>query len=155
SDAAAAFIPSLAALSGVIGVFSDPDVELNQVCLTTPPVGTEADVTNLLATSQLQAAGMDGTGVLLAVVDSGINLAHLAQRGRTAALDAGRSSTMPGVTSRPGQHPLFHGTMSAYDTGIAAPRATLLDICALPPSGPARRAGLSNLIRAYNQLLKM
>ena len=70
---------------------------------------------------------MDGRNVKLAIVDSGINKAHLESLGRKPKLDTGKSWNPPKVTSKPGRHPVDHGTMCAFDAGIAAPKATLLD----------------------------
>lgn len=154
SDPAA--MSALVSRADVVGVYADPVIESTLICPTSPPLGTATDVESLLATSQLAAAGMDGKGVYVAIVDHGINLAHLSSKGRTQTVDAAFSSTPAGVTSLPGAHPVEHGTMCAYDTGIAAPRATLLDHAVLmsTASGATVMSGyLSDAIRAYSVLL--
>jgi subtilisin family serine protease len=96
--------------------------------------------------------------VVLAIVDSGINKAHLVQRGQDPRLDTRKSWTPSNVHSRPGRHPVDHGTMCAFDAGIAAPKATLLDYAVLltKPSGPTAMSGvLSDGVAAYGKLLRL
>lgn len=125
----------------VKAIYADPVIETCQTCISSPAVGTHLDVARLLDVPRLAARGMDGRGVLLAIVDTGINLAHLRSRGLTPTLDVARSwvpPVPPGTPPRvPGSLPVAHGTMCAFDALIAAPRATLLDIAVLL----SRRAG--------------
>jgi subtilisin family serine protease len=117
-------------------------------------VGTDADVDRLLCGPAMRRAGMDGRGVLLAIVDTGINLAHLQAAGRPIQLDVARSWVpAPGLV--PGQAPVGHGTMCAFDAAIAAPRATFLDIQLLNSTagGPGISGLLSDAVRAYAHLL--
>jgi subtilisin family serine protease len=98
---------------------------------------------------------MDGTGVYVAVVDTGINLDHLRSKGRTPKLLVSKSWTPRGVATRPGRHPRNHGTMCAYDLGIAAPNATLLDDAVLlskAPGATAMSGLLSDAVLAYSKL---
>ena len=85
--------------------------------------------------------GMDGSAVLLAIVDTGINLAHLRSRGLSPRFSAERSWAPPQPPTQPqptpGEMPVSHGTMCAFDALIAAPQATLLDIAVLS----SRRTG--------------
>jgi len=143
------------AAPGVAAVWADPVIETCPVCPGSPPVGNGRDVARLLQTPALARAGFDGKGVLLAIVDTGINLAHLRSKGRRPKLDAARSWTPAGVTTSPGAHAVNHGTMCAYDAGIAAPAAALLDHAVLL----SRRQGqtameglLSDAILSYAQL---
>jgi len=139
----------------VVGVFSDPLIESTIVCPGNPAVGKDGDVAKLLAVSKLAAAGMDGTGVYLAIVDTGINLAHLQGKERTPKLDTAQSWTPAGVATTPGQHPVDHGTMCAYDAGIAAPAATLLDYAVLlskTPGATTMSGLLSDAVLAYSHL---
>jgi subtilisin family serine protease len=140
----------------VVGVFADPVIESCLVCPGAPPVGSDKDVARLLEVGSLAAAGMDGKDVLVAVVDSGINVAHLQSKGRTPNLNARKSWTPAGVATKPGNHPVDHGTMCAYDVGIAAPAATLLDYSVLlsQTAGATTMAGyLSDAVAAYSKLL--
>ena len=111
----------------VVGVFSDPVVERCIVCPGDAAVGTDKDVARLLEVPKLAAAGLTGQGVRVAVVDSGINIAYLKSKGLPGKLAAGGSWTPANVGTTYGKHPVDHGTMCAYDVGIAAPQATLLD----------------------------
>jgi subtilisin family serine protease len=142
----------------VTGVFSDPVIESSLICPGNPPLGSMKDVARLLAVPALAAAGLDGTGVMLAIVDTGINLAYLATQGRNPKLDAAKSWTPAGVPTTPGNHPKDHGTMCAYDVGIAAPNATLLDYAVLLSKTPGQTAMsglLSDAVKAYSVLLGM
>ena len=129
-------------------LFSDLYIEaMPTTCAGNPPIGTAVDVARLLDTARLHGGGMDGNGVAIAIVDGGVNLAHLkaAPRNLKPNFNSVYSwSASPRVT--PGSAPVGHGTMCAYDALIAAPQATLLDIATLvrmvAPGGPAL-AGLS------------
>lgn len=152
----ATVISSLLARPDVSGVFGDPLIQTSLVCPGSPPVGDDADVARQLDVPGLAAQGLDGAGVPLAIVDTGINLAHLNARGRTPKLDAAASFTPSANTTKAGQHATGHGTMCAYDAGIAAPAATYLDHAVLlsTASGPSVMSGLlSDAILSYSQLL--
>jgi subtilisin family serine protease len=108
-----------------------------------------------LAVKKLAAAKLTGAGVYLAIVDTGINLPYLLSKGRKLALDVGRSFVPAGVTTTPGNHPVAHGSMCAYDASIAAPRATFLDYAVLLSTTPGSTvmAGLlSDAVLAYQKL---
>ena len=140
----------------VVGVFSDPVIETCPVCPSTPPVGSDADVADRLGVEELWKLGMDGRGVAVAVVDTGINESYLRGRGHHTAIDVARSWTPAAVPSSPGAHPVSHGTMCAFDVGIAAPRAQLLDMAVLLSStrGPTMMSGLlTDALAAYGRLL--
>jgi subtilisin family serine protease len=139
----------------VAGVFSDPIIEPCIVCPGSPAVGNDSDVERLLCAPAMHRIGMDGQGVLVAIVDSGINVDYLVAQGKTPTLDAARSWVpQPGLT--PGQLPVGHGTMCAFDVLIAAPKATLLDVALLQSTagGPTPMSGvLSDAVRAYRHLI--
>jgi hypothetical protein len=139
----------------VLGVYSDPVIEPTIVCPGSPPVGTDADVERLLCVSTMKACKMDGLGVLVAIVDTGINIAYLNAHGKTPHFDTVRSWVpRPGLT--PGAFAVNHGTMCAYDVCIAAPNCTILDIAVLASTaaGPTIMSGvLSDAVRAYNFLV--
>lgn len=148
-------LAAAAANPNVVGVFADPVIESCLTCGSSPPVGTDADVAKLLARAKFAAAGLTGTGVYLAIVDTGINVAHLQSKGRTPTLDPRRSWTPKGVTTTPGNHPVNHGTMCAYDAGILAPKATLLDHAVLlskTPGATVMAGLLSDAVLAYSKL---
>jgi subtilisin family serine protease len=149
----------------VVGVFSDPRIEPCITCGTTLPVGTDQDVENLLCVGKLRKCGMDGSGVLVAVVDNGINLAYLNGKGKTPNFKPEWSWhwLLGGPVAdngewAPGNVPPHHGTMVAFNVCIAAPKCTLLDIVVMggPPNypGPVNLEGLlSTAIKAYAHLL--
>jgi subtilisin family serine protease len=139
----------------VVGVYSDPLIESCITCGSTPAIGASSKVANLLSLTKLKNKGMDGKGVFLAIVDTGINVAHLKSKGRSPALNAAKSWTPSGVATTAGHHPLDHGTMCAYDAGIMAPKATLLDYAVLlsHTAGATPMTGLlSDAVLAYSKL---
>jgi subtilisin family serine protease len=147
---------------GVQAVYADPVIEQFITCGSSSPVGTAADVGRLLDTPSLRRAGMDGRGVLLAIVDTGINLGHLRALGLVPQFSEERSWTPPlqpgQPPMRPGQMPVGHGTMCAFDGMIAAPRATLVDIAVLAsrrPSGSAMDGLLSDAVLGYSHLMRL
>jgi hypothetical protein len=137
-------------LPQVVGVFSDPPIEPCIICPGSMPLGTHLDVEALLCTSNMHRCGMDGSGVLVAVVDTGVNLAYLNSKGKNPNFNAGWSWTLGSGT--PGSMPVDHGTMCAFDVCIAAPYCTILDIALLRPA-PSLGALLSDAVKAYAHLL--
>ena len=110
-------------------------IKVNQTFTPDPldePCGTEQDVKELLQVDKLQKRGMDGTGVKIAIVDTGINMNYLKRRGRFPKFDK-ELSWSQNQRDRLGDKPLKvplcrHGTMAAYDACIAAPNCTLIDL---------------------------
>ena len=147
----------LSELSGhaaVKGVYADVEIQPTIICPGSPPMGTDADVERLLCVPQMRQIGMDGLGVFVAIVDTGFNLAYLTAHGKTITLDAARS-WVPSAGMIPGDAPVSHGTMCAFDAAIAAPKATFLDVQVLRSSaiGPTPMSGvLSDAVRAYSHL---
>ncbi|MFN0277224.1 MAG: S8 family peptidase [Pyrinomonadaceae bacterium] len=141
--------------SSVVNVYADVAMEPQIICPGSPPLGTDADVERLLCTAAMRSRGMDGSSVLVAIVDTGVNMAYLNSKGKNPTFDAARSwSPNPAVT--PGSAPVGHGTMCAFDVCIAAPKCTILDIALLTSTatGPTIMSGfLSDAIRAYSHLL--
>ncbi|MBB5780183.1 S8 family peptidase [Nonomuraea jabiensis] len=140
----------------VVGVYADPVIGTTRTCGGDPPVGTWHDVERLLNVPGLSAEGLDGSGVALAVLDTGINAAHAArQLGRGVTLDAERSWSPQGVLGKAGEFEVDHGTMCAFDTLIAAPQASLIDIPVLlstRPGGSALDGLLSDAVSAFAHL---
>lgn len=150
------FLKGAEANPEVVGVFADPAIEPCPVCPGSPALGSTLDVARLLGVERLRAAGMDGTGVTVAIVDTGINLAHLRARGLSPRLDVARSWSPPGASGSAGAWPVDHGTMCAYDAMIAAPNCTLLDVALLRStrSGATIMEGfLSDAVLAFSHLL--
>ncbi len=77
---------------------------------------------------------MDGSGVLVAIVDAGLNIEYLEGKGKTpkflAEASWGYAAQLP-----LGAMPVDHGTMCAYDACIGAPACTLVDVALLRPFG--------------------
>lgn len=140
-----------------VRVFSDPAIEVCMTCIGTPPVGTARDVQTRLDVPALRRARMTGAGVNVAIVDTGINLAYLRGLGLRVRFDSGRSWVpRPGLT--PGDLPVGHGTMCAYDSLLAAPNATLLDVAVLlsnRPGGSIMEGLLSDAFLAYTHLVRL
>lgn len=152
----------LAAGTDECKVYADPAIDSCLTCSNSPAKGTYQDVAREMGVAALHRAGRDGRGVLLAIVDTGISMAHLRSRGIEARLDESLSWTPP---LQPGQAPMTpgqfspnHGTMCAFDALIGAPAATLLDIAVLA----SRRRGsslidglLSDALLGYSHLLRV
>jgi subtilisin family serine protease len=162
-DTAGQRVQALTASPDVVGVFSDPFVERSAICHKRA-IGTDRDVARQLSVRKLEQAGLTGRGVLVAVVDSGISIDYLRDRGRDPKLDRRRSYVPRDVDLKPGEFPTYHGmghgTMCAYDVGIAAPKATLLDYAALQAEAfPSPRRSttslLSEAVKAYGNLLRL
>lgn len=126
-DDQAGIIKELNAHPQVSAVYSDPAIAPFLTCGGSPPVGNADDIARKLSVAALAEKGMNGEGVPVAVVDTGINMEHLQKMSHANPLDVAASFTPAGVASLPGQHPVEHGSMCAFDIGIAAPSATLLD----------------------------
>lgn len=145
-----------AANPDVVGVFADPAIESCAVC-PDGPIGTYRNVAKVLGVKKLHDSGMTGRNVPVAIVDSGINKAHLVARGQEPTIDARNSWSPRGVTTRPGRHPVDHGTMCAYDVGIAAPGVRFLDHALLlsTTEGETVMSGfLSDALVSYGRLLR-
>ena len=135
----------------VIGVFSDPTIHPFITCGYSFPKGTHLDVERLLCVPKMKSYGLDGSDVFLAIVDVGINLDYLNAHGKGPNFDRARSWS-PTSAGIPGQWPVGHGTMCAFDACIAAPRCTLLDIAALRTDLEGFAGVLSDAVRAYEHL---
>ena len=137
-------------------VFADPLIASFVTCSGSPPFGTVADIEARLSTRELQARGLDGTNVAVAIMDTGINLQFLNTRRPGVRLDAANSWTPAGSLALPGRYPVDHGTMCAFDALIAAPNATLLDypiLGTVAPGATVTGRTLSSAMLAFSQLL--
>ena len=141
-----------------VGVFSDPVISTFPVD-PSGPVGTHQDVANLLETSQLHSRNMDGSNVMVAIVDTGINMEHLRSKGVNANFDENNSwSPIRESVYKPGNYPVDHGTMCAFDVCIAAPKCTLIDIALLRSTtrgGSGMDGFLSDAVKAYSKLMEL
>jgi Subtilase family len=138
-------------------VFSQPRIEPILTCGGDPPLGNTGNVFTSLKCTALAAAGLTGKNVAIAIADTGINLPHLKTKlGAFPTFDAANSWNGPGATLAPGNYPVDHGSMCAYDVLIAAPSATLVDVPVLSNAGPggSTMAGtLAAAVQAYAYLL--
>jgi hypothetical protein len=117
-------------------VYADASIGGQLVCGTSRAVGMTYEVQQKLDTAVLAGHGLDGAGVALAVVDSGIYLPWLKRQiGTYPAFDAANSWRPSTLTTKPGMHRIGHGTMCAFDALIAAPKATLIDVPILKARG--------------------
>jgi Subtilase family len=131
-------------------------------CGTSQYVGTTQQVQAKLGFNFLQQNELDGFGVALAIVDSGIYEPRLRRLLGDAMkpptninLDKANSWKPLGLVTQPGEHRLGHGTMCAYDALIAAPRATLLDfpmLLARPVADHHSTSMVDAALQAYAQL---
>jgi subtilisin family serine protease len=127
----------------VEGMFSDPEIGLCPVVDPSGPVGATADVEAKLDLAALHAAGGDGHGVKVMVVDNGIDGAQINV--------VGGFSPVPGIA--PGTAAADHGTMVAFDTLIAAPRAMVHDYALLKSTGSGWVGFLSDAVRAFSEIM--
>ncbi len=137
-----------------VGIYADPRISTFATC-PSGPVGTHEDVSNQLRVQTLLNHGMDGSDVMVAIVDTGVNLAHLADRGMTPGFDQSLSWS-PVSGSVLGDMPVEHGTMCAFDACIAAPKCTLLDFALLQsqtPGSTAMDGFLSDAVKAFSMML--
>lgn len=140
-----------------VGVFSDPLISHFAVC-PSAAVGNHRDVENLVRLPQLREKGLDGTNVLVAIVDTGFKLSYLNEKGKNPKFDLNRSWTpIPGFYT-PGKMPVDHGSMCAFDVCIAAPNCTLLDYALLQSraeGGSTMDGFLSDAVKAFSRLLEL
>ena len=148
---------SVSKQKNVAGVYSDVEIEPQLICPGSPALGTHLTVERLLCANRLRRIGADGSGVLVAIVDTGVNMTYLNSKGKTPTFDAARS-WVPRAGLTPGSLPVGHGTMCAFDACIVAPKCTLLDIALLQSNatGPTVMSGfLSDAVRAYAHLCRV
>lgn len=141
----------------VVGVYNDPPVALAQRRHTDASHGNAERVGELMSCDTLRDQGLTGNGVVVAVVDAGINMAYLHGRGRRNELDESLSYVAPTSDRSAGDFPIGHGTLCAFQVGIAAPDATLADHAViLDPAetdgAPLMQAWLSDIEPGYVKL---
>ena len=138
-------------------MFANPEIMPFITCGGDQAVGDHTDVESLLNITSLHNRGLDGEEVAVAIMDTGVNIPHLqAKLGTVPRFDAVNSWMPAGVIGTPGQMPVDHGTMCAYDALIAAPKATLLDFPILSgraSGGSAMGAHLSIALQGFAKLL--
>jgi subtilisin family serine protease len=138
----------------VRGIFADPRIEAAPGYCQTSAVGQTTDVARLLGLGPLHARNLDGRGVRVAVVDTGIDGSHVGPNGKVLGDRIDSSRSYPGGY-KPGSARRDHGTMVAYDISIAAPKATLLDYALLQAGAGSWEAFLSDAIAVYADLIDL
>jgi subtilisin family serine protease len=136
-------------------VFADPRLIDYRAALNSDPIKSTLEVKKKLRTEELAALGLDGEGVAIAIMDSGINLRELNSILPTKArVDEDNSWAPETLALAPGEQPMGHGTMCAYGALIAAPRATLLDFPILIARGSTHDLNLTvgAALEAYARL---
>ncbi len=140
-----------------VQIFADPEIGLFQRPHCGPnPVGAHVDVVRQLDVQALKGKRLTGWGVAVAIMDTGINIAHLRATGLRPRLSRTVSWAPPGVARTPGAYAVDHGTMCAFDALIAAPACTLLDFPILKsrtPGGSIMAGFLSDALLAFSYLL--
>jgi subtilisin family serine protease len=130
----------------VEGVFADLPIGTAAVC-EKAAIGTEAEVAEALHVATLHKRKLDGRGVRLAVVDTGLSQGQLG--GTFGHAWHPSDPSYAGGTSRAG-----HGTMVAGAARLCAPAVALLDYALLKSTGSGLTAWLSDAIRAMNDLIE-
>jgi subtilisin family serine protease len=132
---------------GEVEAYADLKVE---ICPTPycgrNPVGDHSIVREKLGIKDL---GVTGKNTRIAIVDTGI------KNGRREDIDINaKKGWAPGnVNVQPGNAPVNHGTMCAFDALISAPDAEILDYALLQSGGNTFDAFLSDGIAAFSSLI--
>jgi subtilisin family serine protease len=135
----------------IAAVYADVEIEPSAICRDSAAVGKVADVAAELEVDFLQQQGFTGEGVCVALVDLGLNARWLRQNRPDNPLDAMRSVSLPKMRA-PFDTEVGHGSMCAFQVGIAAPKAVILDV---PVLGSASNLPTltSDVAKAYEQLV--
>src|SRR2546429_1052741 len=129
----------------IVGVFADPAVSpFPSAYCGDAAIGATKDVARGLGVPALSRAGLTGSGVHVAVVDTGIDGSRIPV--------AGGWAPTPGYV--PGSSAPNHGTMVAYDVRIAAPDAQIFDYALLTSHAGTWAAFLSDAIAAFADLVE-
>lgn len=155
-DALQDLVATVAQSPDAVGVFSDPRISAIATCPQSP-VGDFQDVAGQLQVTELLNRGMNGSNVMVAIVDTGVNLSHLQSKGQDPGFD-GANSWSPVADSVLGDMPVDHGTMCAFDVCISAPDCTLLDYALLQSqaTGDSAMEGfLSDAVKGFSELLTL
>lgn len=141
----------------VVGVFSNPRIRATaKVECGDAAVGTSKTVSTRFERARLLASGLDGSGVDIAVVDTGIKSDP--QRVEIANLAGGwhptRSDYQPGTTRRERGANGTHGTMCAWNAQLFAPEASIYDYALLQSKEDSWTGFLSDAIDAFVSLIE-
>lgn len=149
------FVAETANDDRVVGMFADVKVAPFGTCPRSS-IGDVDDIKRRMCISRMHRRCFRGHNVVIAIVDTGINVRFLQSRlNRQIHFDPAWSWMPNSATGTPGSFPVSHGSMCAYDTLICAPDATLVDYALLRtrrPGGSAMDGLLSDGVIAYNKL---
>lgn len=138
-------------------VWSDSDLQGQYANIVNRATGDTGAVRQDVDTATLQASGLSGSGVAVAIVDTGIYRPHLEQQlGFNPSLDTGNSWTPPSLATSPGYNRVGHGTMCAYGVLAIAPSVTLLDYPLLlgrPAGEHSVSSTIGEMLRGYWHLI--
>jgi len=139
---------------GVVGVFQDPPIALAERKWSDDAVGTVRDAAERYGVEALHDRNLRGQGITVVLVDAGINIDYLLQRGRSHRLDPLLSYVRPGEQRKPFAFAPGHGTLAAFQVGIGAPDALLADQAAIGEADsdgdePPMHAWLSDIAPGY------
>ena len=145
-----------------VGVWSNPRITTHTGCSrdgdkdpdNRKRVGTYRRIKKLLCHNKLRQEGMDGQGVVIAIIDTGINLPYLdAKLGYRPKINKKLShSCIRGA--KPFRACVDHGTAMAFNALLVAPKATLVDFPIITDTRSRRFQGmLGDAAKIYRRLL--
>lgn len=111
----------------------------------------EKKTRSLLAATALEQRHMDGSGVLLVIVDSPINLQRVKQRRRDVQYRNDLGRTVTGGTPQGDGDPLGHGTKTALLATMMAPKASLTEMSTYAQG----TALLASALQGYSKLARL
>ncbi|OFD70031.1 S8 family serine peptidase [Bacillus mycoides] len=140
----------------VLGVYSDPVIkpfvpeippQNNSICTTIPKLtGTVSDVVRYLGAHEIWCNGYTGKGVVVGIVDGGIEAVGRAKNGQVnRVIDGFPTENWGQKSSWP-----FHGNMTASDVLFIAPEVNLYDLRIAEIINEKPEALLSNALAAYH-----
>src|SRR5262245_30309811 len=127
------------------GVYANPSITAFMTSGLMRAVGTLPDVKTQLKIRPLHKRMCKGQGVRIAIVDTGIN--------GTLVKVTGEDPPASSRLRRPGTSVSGHGTMVAFNTGLAAPDATILDYALLRSDETKFADLLYDALAVYRQIL--
>ena len=152
-------------------VYSDPLIAgmlqpCQPTCGSSQAVGDAQTIRYKPSIKPLLDNGYNGSGVGIAIVDSGIFLPRMERllgealkpKSNPVQRDPANSWRAPDLVTKPFGHRVGHGTMCAFDALVAAPNAMLLDIpmlIARPVADHHSSSMVRTAILAYVHLLQV
>jgi subtilisin family serine protease len=141
----------------VVGVFSNPRIRPTaKVECGDAAVGTSKTVSRRFERVKLLASGLDGSGVDVAIVDTGIKSdpKKVAINNLTGGWHPTLPNYEPGTTPRERGANGTHGTMCAWNAQLLAPKASIYDYALLQSKEDTWTGFLSDAIDAFVSLIR-